>query len=187
MSKKKVKSEGKKKKKKLRWLVIGFGAGAVAYAVSQRSKATPCAPANPEERLLVKDEENLSGLGSIMGALITEFLKDPAKQKILDSLNLVLAIEPTEQPETAITMTFSNGYAIIEPGVVPNPDIKLITDFETLMQLPQMGAGLDALKYLATPDGKKIINKFMAGELKVQGLVLHPVAMMKFSKFLAPS
>ena len=179
-------NKGGKSKKLLALLAVG--AGAVAFAVSRRSKAGSFVTAGkPEERLLIKDEENISGLGSIMGSLISEFLKDPAKIKVLDTLNLVLSIEPIEQPDTAITMTFSNGYAIIEPGVVPNPDIKLICDFEVLMQLPQMGAGLDAVKYMASPDGKTIINKFMSGKLKIKGLMTHPFAMLKFAKFLAPS
>ncbi|HEY5532761.1 MAG TPA: hypothetical protein VIK22_12295 [Candidatus Anoxymicrobiaceae bacterium] len=179
-------NKGGKSKKLLALLAVG--AGAVAFAVSRRSKAGSFVTAGkPEERLLIKDEENISGLGSIMGSLISEFLKDPAKIKVLDTLNLVLSIEPIEQPDTAITMTFSNGYAIIEPGVVPNPDIKLICDFEVLMQLPQMGAGLDAVKYMASPDGKIIINKFMSGNLKIKGLMTHPFPMLKFAKFLAPS
>jgi len=182
------KGEGKKKRKLLRWLFVGAIGAVIAYVVSRRGKQGPGVTAgSPEERLMIKDEENLSGLGSIMKALIGDYLKNPAKVRILDSLNLVLAIEPIEQPETAISMTFSNGYAIIEPGVVPNADIKIKCDFEVLMQLPQMGAGLDAVKYLLTPEGKTIINKFASGKLKIQGVVLHAPAMMKFSKFLAPS
>lgn len=183
--KKKAKAE-RKKRKLLRFLVIGGGTAAVIFALKQRTAGTGSPPCSPEERLMVKDEEHLSGLGAIMKSLIGEFLKEPAKVKILDTMNLVLAIEPTDQPETAITFTFSNGYVIIEPGVVPNPDIKIMCTLEVLLQVSQMPAGPAALKYMQTPEGKELAGKFRTGELKIQGLATHPMGMMKFSKFLAP-
>ena len=180
--------EGKKKRKKLRWLIVGMGLGGIAYSVASRQRPGPCVPAGgPEERLILKDEENLGGLGSIMGALVKELLKDPAKLALLDQLNLVLAIEPIEQPEMAVTLTFSDGYIVIEQGVVPDPDIQINCTMEVLMQMAGMGSGLDALKFFSTPEGKKLVEKVRAGDLKIKGLTSHPIAMMKFSKFLTPS
>lgn len=178
----------KKKHHRLRWLVILGGLAAVGYSIAQRQRPAPCVPAGgPEERVLVKDEENLSGLGAIMQSLITELLKQPAKVALLDTLNLVISIEPVEQPETAITMTFSDGYIVIEPGVVPAPDIKLVCDYETLMQMANIGAGLEAVKFVRTPEGQKLVQKFMSGTCRLEGVTMHPLAMLKFSKFLAPA
>jgi|BarGraNGADG00312_1021997.scaffolds.fasta_scaffold54664_1 hypothetical protein len=177
----------RKKRKLLKLLVLGGGTAAVVYVLKQRTAGAGAPPCSPEKRLMVKDEENLSGLGQIMKSLIGEFLKDPAKLKILDSLNLVLAIEPSDQPETAITFTFSNGYVIIESGVVTNPDIKIMCTLEVLLQVSQMPSGPAALKYLQTPEGKELAGKFRTGELKIRGLARHPLGMMKFSKFLTPS
>jgi hypothetical protein len=172
----------------LRWLLVGTGMAVLAYAIAQRQRPAPCVPAGgPEERILIKDEENLSGLGAIMQSVIGELLKNPDKIRLLDTLNLVLAIEPVEQPETAITITFSDGYIVIEPGVVPSPDIKLVTDYEALMQMANMGAGLNAIKFLSTPDGRKLAQKFLGGQCRLEGVASHPLAMMKFSKFLSPS
>lgn len=176
-----------KKHRFLRWLLLGTGLAVLAYAIAQRQRPAPCVPAGgPEERILVKDEENLSGLGAIMQSVIGELLKNPAKIDVLNTLNLVLAIEPVEQPETAITLTFSDGYIVIEPGVVPSPDIKLVCDYEALMQMASMGAGLNAIKFLSTPDGQKLAKKFATGQCRLEGAVSHPLAMMKFSKFLSP-
>ncbi len=187
MARAKKESKPKKKKSKLlRLLVLAGIAGGVAYALSKaRKPAAPCA-IDPEDRLKVKDEENISGLGYIMKSLFGEFLKDPAKLAVLDSFNLSVAIEPVEQPETAITMTFAGGRILLEPGVV-NPDIKIVCDYETLMQMAQMPAGLAAIKFMQTPEGKNIASKLMSGEMKIIGLPAHPIAMMKFSKFLSPS
>ena len=116
-------------------------------------------------------------------------MRVPGTEKValLNTLNLVISIEPVEQPETAITMTFSDGYIVIEPGVVPSPDIKLVCDYETLMQMANIGAGLEAVKFVRTPEGQKLVQKFMSGTCRLEGAIMHPLAMLKFSKFLAPA
>jgi hypothetical protein len=180
--------EEEKNHRFLRWLLLGTGMAVLAYYIAQRQRPAPCVPAGgPEERILIKDEENLSGLGAIMQSVIGELLKNPEKIQVLNTLNLVLAIEPVEQPETAITLTFSDGYIVIEPGVVPSPDIKLVCDYEALMQMASMGAGLNALKFLSTPEGQKLAQKFLGRQCRLEGVGSHPLAMMKFSKFLSPS
>lgn len=177
----------KKKGRFLRRLVLVAGIAGVAYAVARRQRPGPVVPAGgPDERVLVKDEENLSGLGSLMKALITQMLADPSKLALLDTMNVAVAIEPVEQPESAVTMTFSSGYVILEPGVVPCPDIHIVTDMEALMQMAGMGQGLAALKFLTGPEGKKLIEKFRSGRLQLKGIASHPAGMMKFSRFLAP-
>ena len=188
MSREKKEGRSRKKRKKLRWLVLGIGLGGIAYSVANRQRPGPSVPAGgPEERVVLKDEENIGGLGAIMGALIKELLKDPEKIALLDRMNLTLAIEPTEMPETAITLTFSDGYIVVEPGVVPDRDIQISTTMEILMQIAGMGSGLDALKFFQTPEGKQLVEKVRGGDLKIKGLTSHPVAMLKFSKFLSPS
>jgi len=184
-----VNGDGPKKRKKrvFKVLLLGAAVGGAAYAISKRQRPCSCASIPLEERVLLKDEENLSGLGSIMNALLTQLLQDPAKLAILDSLDLVLAIEPREQPETAITMTFSGGCVVIEPGVSPGAEIHIICDIEVLMQMASMGSGLDAVKFMTGPAGREMAARFRSGELKVRGLATHPLAMMRFSRLLAPA
>jgi len=186
MAKKKSKAKPKKKHRLLKLLVL-LGAAGGAYSYFKNKQEAAVAPdLSPEERVTVRDQESISGLGAIMQSLIGEFVKNPAKVRLLNTMNVSVAIEPREQPETAITMEFRNGRVLIQPGAV-NPDIKISCDMEVLLQMAQMGAGLDAVKYLMTPEGKKIIEKMMSGELKITGVAAHPVGMMKFSQFLAPA
>src|SRR5450756_1692848 len=82
----------KKKHRFLRWLLVGTGMAVLAYAIAQRQRPAPCVPAGgPEERILIKDEENLSGLGAIMQSVIGELLKNPDKLALLNTLNLVIS------------------------------------------------------------------------------------------------
>jgi hypothetical protein len=173
--------------RKLLWIGLLGGAAAAAYYFAKQNQPGPCMqPMSPDERILVKDEENLSGLGTIMQALTTQLVEDARKAALLDTMDLVISIEPTEQPETAITMTFSDGYLVIEPGVADRPDLHVITDMESLLKIAAMGTGMQALKFMTGPEGKKLAEKMLSGEMQVRGLAAHPVGMLKFSKFLAP-
>lgn len=180
---------GKKKKRghKLLWIGLLGGAAAAAYYYAKQHQPGPCVqPMSPDERILIKDEENLSGLGMIMQALTRQLVEDPRKAAMLDTMDLVISIEPTEQPETAITMTFSDGYIVIEPGVGDRPDLHVITDMESLLKIAAMGTGMQAVKFMTGPEGKKLAGKMFSKEMQVKGLAMHPVGMLKFSKFLAP-
>lgn len=182
------KEKARKKHRFLKLLLAGGALAAAGYYISQKQRPDVCVPAGgPEERILVKDAENLSGLGAIMQGLITELVKKPAKLRLLDQINMVLAIEPVEQPETAITITFSDGYVVIEPGVVPSPDVKLVVDYETLMKMAGMAPDLAAVKFLVSPEGQQMARKFTSGQCRVEGLAGHPLAMLKFGRFLAPA
>lgn len=179
----------KKKKKRsfLRFALVAGGVGALAYAVAIRQRPGPSVAAGgPRERVLVKDEDNLSGLGTIMQMMIVQMLENPRKAVLLDTMNLILAIQPLDDPETAITMTFSDGYVVLEPGVVPSPDVCLTCDFDVLMKMATMGSGLGALRFLLSPEGRELAQKFMSGQVQVRGFASHPISMYRFSRFLAP-
>lgn len=175
-----------KKKHRILKLMVLLGAAGGAYSYFRNRQDAAVAPdLSPEERLKVKDPETISGLGTIMQSLIGEFLKSPAKVRLLNGMDVSVAIEPREQPETAVTMEFRGGRVLIQPGVV-NADVKISCDLEVLLQMARMGAGLDAVRFLRTPEGKKIIQKMLSGELRITGVGTHPIGMMKFSQFLAP-
>lgn len=177
-----------RKGKALCWLAAAAAVSAAAYAAANRQKPGPCIPAGgPAARVLLKDEENLSGLGLIMSTLAGKLLEDPEKSRLLDGMSLVVAIEPMEQPETAITMSFSDGYIVFEPGVVESPDVKIKCNYEVLMQVAGMGYGIDALKFLASPEGREIVEKFFSGELVIEGMLAHPLGLLRFVRFLAPT
>jgi len=177
--------KGKKKHRIRRLLVLGIG-GAAAYTYYQVVKppACPCTCA-PEERVQLKDEENMGGVGLVMENMISKFTDDPAKVSILDRIDMVIAIEPVEEPESAISMTFKCGRVLIEPGIAPGYDIKLSCDYDVLMALPSMGVGLQTVKYLATPEGQEVLHKLLSGKVKISGKVLHLPEMLKLSMLLA--
>jgi hypothetical protein len=138
-----------------------------------------------EERVAVKDGEDLSLLGRFFRAMLLDLLKQPEKIRDIEKLDLVVGIDPNGHPDNALTATFSDGRAVLESGIV-DPDIVLMCEPAVLMKLARMPAGPAALKFLRTHEGKDLIARVRSRELKIRGIAGHPLGMMKFARFLAP-
>lgn len=145
------------------------------------------AAGDPRERLLVRDAENLHLMGRFFRTMLLNLLKDPGKLRILDKLDLVVAIDPAGHPESALTVTFSHGRVILEKGIAPGADIGLKCEPAVLMRLARVPAGPAAVKFLRTHEGKDLVARMRSGDLKIKGILRHPLGMMRFTQFLAPS
>ena len=139
----------------------------------------------PRERLVVSGADDLHVLGRFFRAMILNLLKDPGKVRMLDKLNLVVAIDPPGHADNALTVGFSHGRVMLRSGVV-DPDIRLICEPAVLMKLARVPAGPAAVKFLRTHEGRGIIARMRSGDLKIKGVARHPLGMMGFAKFLAP-
>ncbi len=155
-------------------------------------KGSKCAEVNapaggPRERLIVRNADNLHILGRFFRAMILNLLKNPDKERILDKFELVVAIEPPAHPDNALTVIFSNGCVVLQSGVAPEPDVSLICEPAVLMKLARMPAGPAAVGFLRTHEGKDLISRMRSGDLKIKGIIRHPLGLMRFADFLAPS
>lgn len=181
-----MKDEPGKSKALRRILALAALAG-IAYLFAKRQKPGPCVPSgSPEERVLVKDEESLGGLGTLMQMMLLQLLQEPTKVEILNDMNLVLSIEPNEEPDGAMTMTFSDGYVVLEPGAVAHADVKIACETEDLMKMAGISSVGAAVRFFATPEGKEFAGRALSGQLKISGIVSHPISLVKFSRLLAP-
>lgn len=140
---------------------------------------------DPRERLTVKGTDDLHVLGRFFRAMILNLLKDPDKVRILEKLDLVVAIEPPAHPDNALSVGFSGGRVVLQNGVVDS-DIRLICEAAGLMKLARMPTGPAAIKFMRTHEGKDLIARIRSGDLKIRGVFRHPLGMMGFAKFLAP-
>ncbi len=178
------KSKRSGRKSRIKHLMILCGAAAI-YALWRKSRQRTVQPVcAPGERLVIKDEENLSGVGLVMENMIGSYLDNPEKVRLFDKINFVIAIEPLEEPESAITMAFSDGCVVIEPGIAPDADAVMSCPYDVLMELPKMGVGPQTKRYLMTPKGKEVIGKFISGQIKIRGAIRRGPEMIKLTRFL---
>lgn len=142
---------------------------------------------NPQERLIVKNRENLHLLGRFFQAMILNFLKKPGKARTIEKMNLRVAFDPFGHPENALTLSFKSGRVTLECGIKPHADITIMGEPSVLMMLSRMPAGLAVIKFFKTYEGQDLINRFKSGELKIKGIFKHPIGMLRFSRIMAPN
>lgn len=137
-------------------------------------------------RLVVKDADGLHVMGRFVRALLLNQLREPCKVKVMEKLNLAVAIDPAGYEGSALTMTFGGGRVVLERGMVTKADVVLRCEPAVLMKLARMPAGPAAVKFFVGSEGRDLISRMLSGDLKIKGVARHPLGMMKFANFLAP-
>lgn len=148
--------------------------------------ASTVAGGETESRLVVKEPGELNLLGRFMRALLLSLLKDPERMRVAERMDLKVAIEPPGHPENALTLSFSGGRVILENGAAPEADIRIVSEVAMLIRLARMPAGPAALRFLFTHEGRSLLAALRAGELRLKGVMRHPLGMMRFSSFMGP-
>ncbi len=126
-------------------------------------------------------------LARFFRAMLLNLLKDPCKLGLLEKMDMAVGVDPTGHPDQALTLVFRGGMVRLENGVSPHAHLVLRGEPAALMKLARMPAGPEALLFLASYEGRDIARRMLTRELAVRGMVRHPLRMLRFSRFMAPS
>lgn len=152
--------------------------------------AVPEVPRGREtkELLIVRNKGNSHLLGRFFQAMILNFLKKPDKLRTIKEMDLIVAFDPMGHSGNTLTLHFTSGHVVLECGIKAKPDITIMGEPSILMMLSRMPAGLlPVIGYFRTYEGKDLIARFWSGELKIKGILKHPLGMMQFAKVMAPN
>lgn len=83
-----------------------------------------------------------------------------------------------------ILLLFKKGTLIIHSGKPVRPAISFITDSETLLELTNINLR-GGLKMLSDKNNRNLARKVLRGELKIKGLLLHPLELLRLAKVLS--
>lgn len=125
--------------------------------------------------IVVDDSAEHNGLAQMLADLLRQNLEQkPIKIKYFNRLGLSVAITAPDA-EVELTIFFNRGSCVIYDGVVGKPHLHIITESANIMALSAtpVRAGL--------PDpfdssGRDLIKKLLKGEVKIKGMLRHPLA-----------
>lgn len=179
----------KKKGKRLGGLVsfVMIGGGLFLIAKKVIKNKMEGAEIIGSGKVTLADGENANGLSGLVSALATNLLQNPAKREIAGQMRLVISIQDVDNADNATTLDFSGSDIYVSNGVNPAADVKIVADLSVLLGLGAMGKGLEALKFLNSEEGKKLIDALKNGRLKVSGAAKKPGDMKRFQQFLSPA
>jgi hypothetical protein len=141
----------------------------------------------PGSGTVTMGDEQPGPLAAMMGKLLEDLLRDPQKKALADRLRLSVAIQDIDHPELAATMSFRGSDVTVSDGVAAGSDVYIGCELALLLSLAQAGKGLQAVRWLQSPEGRKVVDAVRSGRLKIRGIAGKPAQMILFQKFLTPS
>lgn len=107
----------------------------------------------------------------------------PVRIKDFQSLSSRVYIHATDA-EVEITLDFARGKLTVYSGKVEQPQISISTDSSTLMELTniQIKGGMP---YFFDQTGREVTKKLLRGDLKIKGLVVHLLSLVRVTKVLS--
>ncbi len=121
------------------------------------------------------------GLAEMLYHLIRQNLEQkPQKVSSFEVLNLNVVIVARDIDIT-LTLAFRRGQLTLYNGVVGKADLKIIADHDAILTLSLVNVFMGLPNYLDRT-GRDILRKLLLGNLKVEGLLKHPLQLTCLTK-----
>ena len=120
----------------------------------------------------------------MMADLITQNMEqNPDKTKYFNKLKAVVAITAPDA-EMKLTMFFNKGSCMVYDGIVGKTDLHIVADSETLLSLSTVSLAA-GLPNFFSESGREMFKKMCSGELKIHGMFLHPLALIRLTNIFS--
>jgi hypothetical protein len=121
------------------------------------------------------------GLAEMLYHLIRQNLEQkPQKVSSFEVLNLNVVIVARDIDIT-VTLAFRRGQLTLYNGVVGKADLKIIADHDAILTLSLINVFMGLPNYLDRT-GRDILRKLLLGNLKIEGLLKHPLQLTCLTK-----
>ena len=136
--------------------------------------------------VIVDEKARENGMAVMMADLITQNMEQhPEKTKHFNSLKAVVAITAPDA-EMKLTMFFNRGSCMVYDGIVGKIDLHIVADSETLLSLSNVSL-VAGLPNFLSESGREMFKKILLGELKIHGMFLHPLALVRLTNIFSIS
>lgn len=134
----------------------------------------------------VVTDPGLEGLGAMLADLVRGNIdRDPARMRLLDGVTGTINIRARDAG-VAVGLEISGGTFRVYAQPFSRAGLEIACDSETLMSLSTVPLQF-GMPSLGTTAGRDVLKKMLRGDLKVRGMVAHPVLMTRLQRLLAVS
>jgi hypothetical protein len=137
-----------------------------------------------EPVIILDDGAKDVGLAEMMYNLIHQNLEqNPQKLSDFQALHSNVVIVARDIDIT-ITLAFKRGELKIYDGVVGNPDLKITADHDAILELSLISIRMGLPNYFDRI-GRTILKKVLLGNLKIEGMLRHPLQLIQLTKIFS--
>ena len=124
------------------------------------------------------------GLAEMLFNLLRQNLEqNPQKLSSFEALHSNVVIEARDIDIT-ISLALRNGELTIYNGIVGKPDLTIIADHDAILDLSLINIFLGLPNYFDKV-GRGILRRLLLGNLKIKGLLKHPVQLTHLTKLFS--
>ncbi len=106
----------------------------------------------------------------------------PQRTALLSSPATYAIVAP--DVDVAVSIRLSGGSVTVRNGVVGRPDIVITADSDALLGLSSVPLRF-GLPDATTKEGREVTRKLLKGELRLKGLLLHPLKLARLNRLLS--
>jgi hypothetical protein len=122
-------------------------------------------------------------MAGMLAEMLRANLEKPEKMKVFNTLKARVFLS-AEDAETSMTMDFNKGKLTVYGGEEGKPDISIITDAATLLDLANINIKM-GMPYYFDKAGREVVKKLLKGDLKIKGMITHIGALTKVTKVMS--
>ena len=138
-----------------------------------------------KEPVIILDEGAKDvGLAEMLFNLLRQNLEQkPQKLSSFEALdsNVVMVARDID---ITITLDFKRGELKIYDGIVGDADLKIIADHDAILELSLINIRMGLPNYF-DKTGRNVLKKLLVGDLKINGLLRHPLQLTHLTKIFS--
>ncbi len=134
--------------------------------------------------IILDDGAKDAGLAEMLFNLLRQNLEQkPQKISSFEALdsNVVMVARDID---ITVTLSFKRGELKIYDGVVGNPDLEIIADHDAILELSLINIRMGLPNYF-DKTGRNVLKKLLLGDLKIKGLLRHPLQLTHLTKIFS--
>ena len=135
------------------------------------------------EELVVNNAGEVPFSGILADVLKTNLEQKPHKLKTFNNLSAIVGIDVTDVGKK-VYLVFSGGKVTLEQDIIEKPQVFITAESEKIMGLNFINIKW-GLPYYFDEAGKTIIKQLLSGEIKIKGLLFHPIILTRVTKVMS--
>jgi SCP-2 sterol transfer family protein len=135
------------------------------------------------EQLVVNNAVDVPFSGILADVLKTNLEQKPHKLKTFNNLSAVVGINVTDVGRS-VYLNFSGKKVTIEKDMVEKPHVFITAESEKIMGLNFINIKW-GLPYYFDEAGKTVIKQLLSGQIKIKGMLLHPIILTRVTKVMS--
>ena len=138
--------------------------------------------AEPDITVAPGAEEN--GLGNMVAELLRANVATSAyKGRVFSRMKGTVGLEASDA-DVKVTLAFDRGRCVVHDGLLGGTGARVSADSDSIIELSNVKL-VGGLPYLFDATGRGVVRKALRGEVKIRGLLRHPVTLTRLAIVLS--